>query len=279
MNKDEYLRSMKQAIDESIKEDEKIQQFLVWLHEKTTALGSPYQESALRAFYCVVVEQTWMNDDNRKISRILDSNLDKDIHEVRGIYRQLMELRFNGIHCGSTREKIEIGQLLGRVKRIPTVDILIDRDLALFCSQYKNPIEYLHRVTALLIGISSKKFQKQSEAIGFIFQKSEEKFLERLMSLTTIFSDREEQADRPSVINRENWNKSLRLLLFEYRNLRFDWQLSDEQKQLLNNYYAANKLLVDCLRESNTSSEVQKEIQETLLLPIAEIEKRKGGNR
>jgi hypothetical protein len=240
MNKDEYLRSMKQAIDESIKEDEKIQQFLVWLHEKTTALGSPYQESALRAFYCVVVEQTWMNDDNRKISRILDSNLDKDIHEVRGIYRQLMELRFNGIHCGSTREKIEIGQLLGRVKRIPTVDIVIDRDLALFCSQYKNPIEYLHRVTALLIGISSKKFQKQSEAIGFIFQKSEEKFLERLMSLTTIFSDREEQADRPSVINRENWNKSLRLLLFEYRNLRFDWQLSDEQKQLLNNYYAAN---------------------------------------
>jgi hypothetical protein len=58
MNNDEYLRLMKQAIDESIKEDEKIQQFLVWLHEKTASLCSPYQESALRAFYCDVVERT-----------------------------------------------------------------------------------------------------------------------------------------------------------------------------------------------------------------------------
>lgn len=47
---------------------------------------------------------------------------------------------------------------------------------------------------------------------------------------------------------------------------------------LLNNYYAANKLVLHCLRESNASPEVQ-EIQETLLLPIAEIEKRKGDNR
>jgi hypothetical protein len=83
MNKNEYLRSMKQAIDESMKEDGQIQQFLTWLYKKTVSLGSPYQESALRAFYCDIVEGT--TSVNREISRMLDSNLDKDIDKVRGI--------------------------------------------------------------------------------------------------------------------------------------------------------------------------------------------------
>jgi len=56
MNKDECMRLMKQKFDESIKEEEKLQQFLVWLHKKTASLGSHYQEAALRAFYCDVVE-------------------------------------------------------------------------------------------------------------------------------------------------------------------------------------------------------------------------------
>lgn len=133
MNNDEYLRWMKQEIDESIKEDEKIQHFLVWLHEKTASLGSHYQESALRAFYCVVVEKTWGKSASREISSIIDINLDKDIHDVRAIAEQLMELEYNGFCYRNTREKILIGQSLGKVKRIPALNIVVDRDLALFC--------------------------------------------------------------------------------------------------------------------------------------------------
>ncbi len=48
-----------------------------------------------------------------------------------------------------------------------------------------------------------------------------------------------------------------------------------KQKEILKNYYDSNKLLVDCLH-SNTSgiNEIQREIVESLLLPITEIEKR-----
>lgn len=278
MNNDEYLRLMKQAIDESIKENDKIQQFLVWLHEKTASLGSHYQEAALRAFYCVVVEKTWGKSANREISSIIDINLDKDIHEVRAIAEQLMEFEYNGFGYRSTREKILIGQSLGKVKRLPALNIVVERDLSLFCGSYEteNSI-YLRRVTALLVGISSKLFQEQSKIIGFVFQKYDEEFLRELMSLTKIFSDRDEQADCPSIINLENWKKNLSSLLLQYRNLKLDWQFSDEQKQLLNKYYAANKLLVDLLQENRASPEVQKEIQDTLLLPIVEIERRKSG--
>ena len=34
MNNDEFLQVMKQENDEAIKDDEKIQQFLVWLYEE-----------------------------------------------------------------------------------------------------------------------------------------------------------------------------------------------------------------------------------------------------
>jgi hypothetical protein len=46
---------------------------------------------------------------------------------------------------------------------------------------------------------------------------------------------------------------------------------SDEQWQLIHQYYDANKLLVDCLNSSTVNEEVQKQIEDTLLLPTAEI--------
>jgi hypothetical protein len=53
-------------------------------------------------------------------------------------------------------------------------------------------------------------------------------------------------------------------------------QLSPEQKELLEQYYDANLLLMNCLNSARyVSRVVREEIEETLLLPIAEIEKRK----
>ena len=71
------------------------------------------------------------------------------------------------------------------------------------------------------------------------------------------------------------WTKQLRKVMIQHRNIGHDWQFSKEQKQLLNQYYEANKLLLDCLKSaSNVTPEVRANIEDTLLLPIAEIEKR-----
>ena len=52
-------------------------------------------------------------------------------------------------------------------------------------------------------------------------------------------------------------------------------QFSNEQKTLLEQYYRANQFLTECLHhECYVSPEVRREIEETLLLPMAEIEKR-----
>ena len=54
----------------------------------------------------------------------------------------------------------------------------------------------------------------------------------------------------------------------KYRNIGYDWQFSTQQKQALQQYYDANKLLWDCINSScYTTHTVRQEIEETLLLP------------
>lgn len=277
MNKDEYLRWMKQTIDESIKEDQRIQQFLVWLHEKTASLCSPYQEAALRAFYCDVVEgiisdhYSYTSERasvtvNRKISRILDNNLDKDIDEARTVGSELRKSEYDGITYNPSKlSKFDMRRLISQAKTLPAVNIAFDKDAAIACTQpypgngrFNIERGYLGRAIALLVRSSDWEFRRQ------------------MIYIMNVFPDAGEWGSGYLYEQRlEEWRQRLSSCLSQ-RNLKLDWQFSDEQKQLLNKYYAANKLLVDFLQENRVSPEVQKEIQDTLLLPIVEIERRKS---
>jgi predicted NACHT family NTPase len=68
--------------------------------------------------------------------------------------------------------------------------------------------------------------------------------------------------------NGQQWLKELRTIMIDYRNIGYDWQLSDGKRQLLQQYYDANKLLVDCLNsDCSVSPHVRQEIEAMLLLP------------
>ncbi|MEH1777873.1 MAG: NACHT domain-containing NTPase [Nostoc sp.] len=71
----------------------------------------------------------------------------------------------------------------------------------------------------------------------------------------------------------KNWLQKIREQLPTRQDyIGHDWQFSNEQKELLQQYYDANKLLVDCLNsDCYVSREVRQQIEDTLLLPIAEI--------
>ncbi|MFN5399677.1 MAG: NACHT C-terminal helical domain 2-containing protein, partial [Pseudanabaena sp.] len=72
--------------------------------------------------------------------------------------------------------------------------------------------------------------------------------------------------------NGNQWLKDFRQTLIKYRNIGHDWQFNPTQGELLNQYYNANKLLVDCLNSKcYVSREVRQHIEDTLLLPIADI--------
>jgi predicted NACHT family NTPase len=72
--------------------------------------------------------------------------------------------------------------------------------------------------------------------------------------------------------NSQSWLKELRTAMIEHRNIGHDWQFSDEQKELLQQYYDANKLLIDCLNsDCYVSREVRQQIEDTLLLPSPKL--------
>jgi predicted NACHT family NTPase len=78
----------------------------------------------------------------------------------------------------------------------------------------------------------------------------------------------------------EGFLNLLKNTIGSHRDIPHHWLLDDKQKEDLSRYYEANKLLVDCLivalKFNSVSKEIGETIKENLLLPIAEIEKRKG---
>ncbi|MEH1945108.1 MAG: NACHT domain-containing NTPase [Nostoc sp.] len=75
--------------------------------------------------------------------------------------------------------------------------------------------------------------------------------------------------------NGQNWTQQLRAVIIKYRTIDSDWELSKHQKELLNKYYNVNLFLVECLNsDCYVSREVRQQIEDTLLLPIAEIKQR-----
>jgi len=71
--------------------------------------------------------------------------------------------------------------------------------------------------------------------------------------------------------NWTQWREDLRQVIITHRNIGHNWQFTDDQKQLLQQYYDASFLLVQCLNsDCRVSRHVRESIEETLLLPIEE---------
>jgi len=71
------------------------------------------------------------------------------------------------------------------------------------------------------------------------------------------------------------WEEKLRKAIARYRQLDHNWQFSPEQQQVLQRYYSANQLLLDCLHSNcEVTATIRSEIEATLLLPQQELEAR-----
>jgi len=159
-------------------------------------------------------------------------------------------------------------RLIYQAETLPAVNVALDKDAAIACTQ-----PYLPHISYDL------KRGYLGRSIALLVQISDRNLCDRMISVMNTFPDAGEWGSGDLYEKRlEEWRQRLSSCLSQ-RNLKLDWQFSDEQKQLLNKYYAANKLLVDLLQENHASPEVQKEIQDTLLLPIVELERRNSGSK
>lgn len=71
------------------------------------------------------------------------------------------------------------------------------------------------------------------------------------------------------------WMERLKTIIAKHRNIQHHWHFNPEQQQVLQQYYDANQLLMDCLNSNcEVTGIVRQEIEASLLLPIKELEAR-----
>ncbi|PSB07085.1 NTPase (NACHT family) [Pleurocapsa sp. CCALA 161] len=76
-------------------------------------------------------------------------------------------------------------------------------------------------------------------------------------------------------INHLTWTERLKTAIALHRNIQSHWHFSLEQQQVLQRYYDANQLLIDCLNSNcEVTVAVRQEIEAALLLPQSELEER-----
>ncbi|UKO98720.1 NACHT domain-containing protein [Nostoc sp. UHCC 0870] len=67
------------------------------------------------------------------------------------------------------------------------------------------------------------------------------------------------------------WEQEIRRSFIKYRNIGYDWELDNREIKLLQAYFNANKLIIDCLeRNVNINQELKQQIEDNLFLAIAD---------
>ncbi|MCY6492231.1 NACHT domain-containing protein [Leptolyngbya sp. GGD] len=225
-NADKFLLAMKREIDGILAKDEKLQQLLTFVEQKscsTKASKASYKPAAIRAFYLAL-----------DLARDLNFALDLDLARNLDIDRSDRNLARN--------RNLDIDRSLALDL---TLDLALARDLA------RAALDRAALDRAVALARDPKLKQK----------------LQKLRSQLPSLENRE-HLDQWWKTNEQNWSERLRTVMIQHRNIGHNWQLTTAQKQLLNQYYEANCLLVACLNsDCYVSREVREEIEATLLLP------------
>jgi predicted NACHT family NTPase len=250
MQKADYLlRLMKQQTDALVAKDEKLQQFLMWVSEKSLSVNVvQYKLAAVRAFYF-------------SLARALDLTLGRAVDPA------LKSVSFSHPNFASA------------------LSLALDRGLAidLNCTLYLYDIDYNFEFPSLCNVLDFTFIPHTYHVLEYVFYPAFNCVL--VSELRQTLQKLNEQLPNPDgkketfkqwwQANGHTWTSEFRSLMIKHRNIGHDWQFSEQQKEALKQYYDANKLLVDCLNSaSNVTPEVRSHIEETLLLPIAEIEQR-----
>ncbi len=273
---DTLLQLMKARIDELLAQDEKLQQFLRWVDEKAKSVNPIHKQAYTRAIYFSLAK-----DRNSNCQPYASSALSQN-HGQSLPFLLTCDLALNGIFFESYTNYALAVHSIG----ITAFDIE-------FLIYFDNEFNPENRIV-LQISHANKDTELGFELYSSLkgeWQRLLQNLFDQLPLFTEEIYEKDALDDQPVKHNivridlmnqwwQENgqaWTEQLRAVMIEHRNIGHDWQFSDDQKKQLQQYYDANDLLVNCLNsDCYVSREVRQEIEETLLLPIAEIKKRRS---
>ncbi|MEH2182353.1 NACHT domain-containing NTPase [Nostoc sp.] len=240
-NADNLLQLMKQRIDELLEKEEKLQEFLTWVKQKSESVEAYCKAAAVRSLYSHLAFAQNLNED---LARSLDRNFNQDLDEV--LARHLNE------DFALTQVQAQTQALTQAQAR----DLFRPqaRDLNLIRTQAQD----LARTLVQAIFVSNQYRNSQLEQA-----------LQHLEEQLPNVADDWEKYEQWWQKNGQTWVEKLRGIMIEYRNIGHNWQFNNAQRELWQYYYDANKLLADCLNsDCYVNREVRQKIEDTLLLPL-----------
>lgn len=232
-NADALLQMMKQQIDALLAGDETLQQFLKWVNQKSWSFQENRQLAAVRAFnFCLACTL------DRYLALALNVGIDDRFPPLPDFTLSFVET------------------LDSNFFDTPDLAFAIEFDRKLKAPDYTlEPA--LRRLCELELIVSC--------ALNFDLARDRDLALELQNSLQQL------KAKVPQDVESSHfqaWIEQLKAILNTHRDFGHDWHFSDRQKQLLDQYYEANQLLVDCLNSGcQVTNAVRQQIEATLLLP------------
>jgi predicted NACHT family NTPase len=254
------LSLIKHQVDAVIAQDTKLQAFLTWISQKSNVFLTPYKHPAVRAFYLesalvldeLLIPSFYELDDVFDLTRTLDFRLDNGLDLSRPLFYTLE------LDSALTRTLYWASQWFSLLSPYEAREM---------------PYEHTNGVdSGLASALDCISYH------NYEFQQLLENLKEQLPPLNDGSEDDFERIPAWWNANGRDWIENLRAVMIEHCDIGHDWQFTEQQKQLLKRYYEANKLLGDCLNSAfkakTVTLKVRSQIEETLLLPIAEVENR-----
>jgi predicted NACHT family NTPase/transcriptional regulator with XRE-family HTH domain len=251
---DELFCLMKQQSDQMLANNRKLQDFLAWMQKKARSLDA-YNESEsayIRAFFhkrehqeCCPHENIEALCDVIKFNKSFQFNYICD-HPLICDLVQALTIAFDYVVTNARRLESDFYQM-----------------------------------TVLAGILDSNRNFVYDLAFEFSNENLDKNDIEIKLKLNALYSQLPDfNLDFRAAIqwwqeNECSWTVQLHSIMTQHCNGGHDYQFTDRENNLLQQYYDANKILVECLSSScNVSQMVQQEIGASLLLPIADIEKR-----
>lgn len=251
---DQLLLSMKQQIDELVADD-KLQQFLAWVNQKSLAVQVA-DKPTVRAFYL-----TFILDLDYFHAQQLDQALNNAL-----ISASFLDDAINSA-CVISATNISSDVIISN----NAISQDFNDTYSEFCS-LKNDLDLAFDLA------SDPAHNFNSELVNALNPKFNLKLTHSLQQLKNKLPDpnTNEEIIEWWQKNGQLWTDKLKLVMIEYRDFNQKSQFSEYQKKLLQQYYYANNLLVDCLNSGcEVSPKLCEEIKHTLLLPISESKNKK----
>lgn len=233
-NADYMLILMKQKIDDMLADDPQLQAFLGWVNQKSRSISVSQPPATVRAFY-----------------------FDLAVARIQAIFASTLDLArtFNrDFTC--------------QLEHTLALDLALDRALAL--NQVVERSHEPHKVCESVLERAISHASDRAPQLEVELQQLKAQLFK--LGKEQIYQTHQTQFRHWWKANGQAWIEQLREVAISKRNMGHVWQFSKQQKEALRHYYQASQLLVECLNSNYyVTRTVRSQIEQTLLLPIADM--------